>query len=60
MTDDTRVPIAQALYEGAKNLGCEAMMTVMKERELNGQEPPKAVAAARRLPISLSAPQRNP
>ena len=46
VTDDTRVPIAQALYEGAKNLGCEAMMTVMKERELNGQEPPKAVAAA--------------
>ena len=46
VTDDTRVSIAQALYEGAKNLGCEAMMTVMKERELNGEEPPKAIAAA--------------
>lgn len=46
VTDDTRVSIAQALYEGAKNLGCEAMMTVMKERKLNGEEPPKAVAEA--------------
>ena len=46
VTDDSRVDIAQALYEGAGNLGCEAMMMVMKERELNGQEPPKAVAEA--------------
>lgn len=46
VTDDSRVEIAQALYEGAKNLGCEAMVTVMKERELNGQEPPKAIAQA--------------
>ena len=46
VTDDTRVSIAQALYEGAKNLGCEAMLTVMKERELNGEEPPKAIAEA--------------
>lgn len=46
VTDDSRVNIAMALYEGAKNLGCEAMMTVMKERELNGEEPPKAIAEA--------------
>lgn len=46
VTDDTRVPIARALYEGAKELGCEAMMTIMKERELNGEEPPKAIAEA--------------
>ena len=46
VTDDTKVSIAQALYEGAKNLGCEAMLTVMKERELNGEEPPKAIAEA--------------
>lgn len=46
VTDDSRVNIAQALYKGAVNLGCEAMMMVMKERELNGEEPPKAVAEA--------------
>ncbi len=46
VTDDSRVEIGQALYEGAKELGCEAMVTVMKERQLSGQEPPKAIAEA--------------
>lgn len=46
ITDDSRKPIGEALYEAAGNLGCEAMLMVMKERELSGQEPPKAVAAA--------------
>lgn len=46
VTDDTRVEIARALYEGARSLGCEAMMTVMRERELNGEEPPRAIAEA--------------
>ena len=46
VTDDTRVSIGQALYEGAKEIGCEAMLVVMQERELSGQEPPKAIAEA--------------
>ncbi|QAT50737.1 aminopeptidase [Caproiciproducens sp. NJN-50] len=46
VTDDTRVKIARALYEGARALGCEAVMTVMKERSLNGEEPPRVVAEA--------------
>lgn len=46
VTDETRVKIARALYEGARALGCEAVMTVMKERGLNGEEPPRVVAEA--------------
>jgi len=46
VTDDTRVSIGQALYEGAKEIGCEAMLIIMQERELSGQEPPKAIAEA--------------
>ncbi|WP_122641609.1 aminopeptidase [Luxibacter massiliensis] len=46
VTDDTRVEIGKALYEAAKNLGCEGMLLTMKERELSGEEPPRAVAEA--------------
>ena len=46
VTDDSRREIGEALYEASKNLGCEGMMLVMKERELSGEEPPKAVAEA--------------
>ncbi len=46
VTDDSRLSIGEALYEGAKELGCEAMLTVMKERSVAGEEPPAAVAAA--------------
>ena len=46
ITDDTRLSIGQALYEGAKELGCEAMLMVMGEREVSGQEPPRTVAEA--------------
>lgn len=46
ITDDTRVEIGQAIYEASKALGCEGMLLVMRERELSGQEPPKAVAEA--------------
>ena len=56
ITDDTRVKIGQALYEGAKELGCEAMLMVMQERELSGQEPPKAVAAAMKTADIVIAP----
>ena len=46
LTDDTRRSIGEALYEAAKELGCEAQLMVMKERAVSGEEPPKAVAAA--------------
>lgn len=38
ITDDSRLTIGTALYEGAKELGCEALLMVMKERELSGEE----------------------
>lgn len=56
ITDDTRVTIGQAIYEGAKELGCEALLMVMKERELSGQEPPKAVAEAMKAADIVIAP----
>lgn len=46
ITDDSRREIGEAIYEAAKNLGCEGQLLIMKERELSGEEPPKAVAAA--------------
>ena len=52
VTDDTRKRIGEALYEAAGNLGCERLLMVMKERELSGQEPPKAVAAAAEHPLT--------
>ena len=56
ITDDTRVSIGQALYEGAKELGCEAMLMIMQERELSGQEPPKAIAEAMKTADVVIAP----
>ncbi len=46
LTDNSRLKIGNALYEGAQELGCEAMLMVMKEREVSGEEPPKPVAEA--------------
>ncbi|MEA5136241.1 MAG: aminopeptidase [Candidatus Fimivivens sp.] len=46
VTDDTRINIARALYEGARSLGCETIMTIMQERTLNGEEPPPVIAEA--------------
>lgn len=46
VTDDSRVEIGRAIYEGAKDLGCEAMLLVMEERKMSGEEPPKIVAEA--------------
>ena len=56
VTDDTRKRIGEALYEAAGNLGCERLLMVMKERELSGQEPPKAVAAAMKNADVVVAP----
>lgn len=46
VTDDSRVDIARAIYEGARSLKCETMLAVMQERALDGEEPPKAIAEA--------------
>lgn len=56
VTDDTRKEIGEALYEAAGNLGCERLLMVMNERELSGQEPPKAVAAAMKSADVVIAP----
>lgn len=46
VTDDKTLPIGQALYEKAKSLGAEAVLTVMPVAPVSGTEPPDAVAAA--------------
>lgn len=56
VTDDTRKEIGEAIYEAAGNLGCERLLMVMNERELSGQEPPKAVAAAMKSADVVIAP----
>lgn len=46
VADERKRDIGEALWEAGKQLGAEAMLMVMKEREKSGQEPPEAVAAA--------------
>lgn len=56
VTDDSRKKIGEIFYEAAKNLGCECMMMVMKERELSGEEPPEAVTEAMKMVKIVIAP----
>ena len=46
VTDVNKLAIGQAFYEAAKELGCEALLMTMKERNYSGQEPPGPVADA--------------
>ncbi|MED1785505.1 aminopeptidase [Brevibacillus fortis] len=46
VADEQKRDIGEAIWEAGKQLGAEAMLMVMKEREKSGQEPPTAVAAA--------------
>lgn len=46
VTDDLKVDIGRALYEGARDLGAEALMIVMQPRKISGEEPPAPVAKA--------------
>ncbi len=48
VTDNIKYKIGIALYEAALEIGCEAMLMVMQEREVSGTEPPIAVAEAMR------------
>ena len=43
---DTHPSIAQALYDKSAELGCDPLLMIMEPRDVNGQEPPRAVAAA--------------
>ena len=56
ITDDSRKEIGEAIYEAAGNFGCEKLLMVMAERELNGEEPPKAVAEAMKAADVVIAP----
>jgi leucyl aminopeptidase (aminopeptidase T) len=44
ITDTSRRKIGQALFEVAKDIAKEPLILEMKEREINGQEPPDPVA----------------
>jgi leucyl aminopeptidase (aminopeptidase T) len=44
ITDPKRSKIGKALFEVARELVKEAFLVEMKEREVNGQEPPKQIA----------------
>jgi leucyl aminopeptidase (aminopeptidase T) len=46
LTDPKRLQIAELLIAGARELGAEAVMIEMSERETHGSEPPDMVAAA--------------
>lgn len=46
VTDDVKRNLAESVYEAGKQLGAEAMLVAMKEREKSGQEPPPPIAQA--------------
>lgn len=46
VADDVKRELGEALWEAGKQLGAEAVLMVMREREKSGQEPPVAVAEA--------------
>ncbi|MDQ4145606.1 MAG: aminopeptidase [Actinomycetota bacterium] len=46
LTDPAKLAIGTALVAGARDLGAEAILIEMAERETHGSEPPSAVAAA--------------
>ncbi len=44
LTDDATAPIGAALFEQGKTLAQETTLVIMPEREVNGAEPPDAIA----------------
>jgi len=44
--DEAKQELAKAVFEAGKQLGAEAMLSVMQEREKSGQEPPAPIAEA--------------
>lgn len=56
IADDGRREIGEAFYEAAKRVGSEAMLILMKEREVSGQEPPAAIGEAMKAADVVIAP----
>jgi leucyl aminopeptidase (aminopeptidase T) len=59
VVDRTTESLGAALREAAARLGAEPVMTVMEPREVDGQEPPAAVAAALAAAQVFIAPTRR-
>jgi leucyl aminopeptidase (aminopeptidase T) len=54
ITDTLKRKIGQALFEAAQEFGAEAFLMEMTPREINGQEPPPAIAELMKLvPVVL-------
>jgi aminopeptidase len=49
VTDEIKHEIGQALHEAGKTLCKESMLIEIRSREINGQEPPEAVASMMKL-----------
>lgn len=56
VTDDKKLPIGTALYNAAQDLGAEALLMTMPPRQVSGEEPPAAVAAAMKAADVVIAP----
>ena len=56
VTDPAKRAIAEAIVATARELGAEVVLMEMSERESNGSEPPRAVAAAMLACDALLAP----
>jgi leucyl aminopeptidase (aminopeptidase T) len=54
ITDSEKRKIGQALFQAAQEFGAEAFLMEMTPRQINGQEPPKAIAELMKLvPVIL-------
>jgi len=45
LTDDRTMEVGMALFEAGRQYARESVLLLMKEREINGQEPPAAISA---------------
>ena len=43
LTDDQTMKVGMALFEAGRQYAGECILLLMKEREVNGQEPPEAI-----------------
>jgi leucyl aminopeptidase (aminopeptidase T) len=59
VTDTTRKRLGEALRDAAAGRGAEPVLCVMEPREVDGQEPPPAVAAALAAATVFIAPTRR-
>jgi leucyl aminopeptidase (aminopeptidase T) len=46
IVDPPKLPIGEALHEAARSTGADSVLAVMDERETDGSEPPRSLAAA--------------